>query len=457
MDYNFNIPHQIKKAAEILLKNNFEAYLVGGSIRDFIMGIKPKEFDMATNATPEDMMSIFNHTVPTGIKHGTMLVIIGGMNIEITTFRSDGKYTDGRHPDTIEYAKTIEEDLGRRDFTMNAMALNMKDNTLIDLFDGVKDIEKKIVRAVGVAYDRFQEDGLRIMRAVRFASRLGFEIEKNTYKGITDSKNMLQNIANERIREEFNGIIISDNAFDGVEMLRKTGILEIIIPELLTGYGVEQNKYHKYDVYHHNLKTLAAVEKEEDEHTTLLIKLAALFHDIAKPVVKKNVEKQDEAVYYNHEIVGAAITRRIMNRLKYAKNDVAFVTLLIKCHMFYYQDEWTDGAVRRFMQSVGVENIHSLLKLREADRIGGGKRNTRESDAIPKLLARIDKIIEKENAITVKDLKINGSDLIKEFNLKEGVIIGRILNHLLEIILDEPEKNEYETLLSLAKEYVSAL
>ena len=442
-----DIPAQVKEIARILNMEGFQCFLVGGSVRDSIMGFTPKEYDIATDAKPEDVQRIFKYTIPTGIKHGTVLVILDDMHVEITTFRSDGNYSDGRHPDRVEYTASIEDDLPRRDLTINAMAYNVLDGALIDMFDGMKDIKNKIIRSVGNPYERFTEDGLRIMRAIRFATKLNFNIEKETFDAICRSTGMLASIAYERIREEFNGILISDNPFRGIELLRKTGILALIMPELMQGFGVSQNKFHKYDVYYHILHTIQAVEPLETEELTLLVRLAALFHDIAKPMVQKKVSKQEEPVYYNHEVVGANVAKKIMKRLKYSNAEIDFVALLVRQHMFYYQDEWTDGAVRRFMKAVGVENIKPLLKLREADRIGSGNRKEKESRAIPKLLARIDKIIEEENAITVKDLKINGNDLMKEFNLKPSPIVGKILNYLLELILDEPNLNSKECLI----------
>lgn len=434
----------------------FQCFLVGGSVRDSIMGFTPNEYDIATNAKPEDVQRIFKYTIPTGIKHGTILVILDDMHVEITTFRSDGNYSDGRHPDKVEYTASIEDDLPRRDLTINAMAYNVLDGTLIDMFDGMKDIKNKIIRSVGNPYERFTEDGLRIMRAIRFATKLNFNIEKETFEAICHSTGMLTSIAYERIREEFNGILISDNPFRGVELLRKTGILALIMPELMQGFGVSQNRFHKYDVYYHILHTIQAVEPLETEELTLLVRLAALFHDIAKPMVQKKVSKQEEPVYYNHEVVGANVAKKIMKRLKYSNAEIDFVTLLVRQHMFYYQDEWTDGAVRRFMKAVGIENIKPLLKLREADRLGSGNRKDKESKAIPKLLARIDKIIEEENAITVKDLKINGNDLMKEFNLKPGPIVGKILNYLLDLILDEPSLNDKEKLMEKTKLFLES-
>lgn len=451
-----NIPAPIKEIARILNTEGFQCFLVGGAVRDSIMGFTPKEYDIATNAKPEDVQRIFKYTIPTGIKHGTILVILDDMHVEITTFRSDGNYSDGRHPDKVEYTASIEDDLPRRDLTINAMAYNISDGNLIDMFDGMKDIKNKIIRSVGNPYERFTEDGLRIMRAIRFATRLNFNIEKETFDAICHSTGMLASIAYERIREEFNGILISDNPFRGIELLRKTGILALIMPELMQGFGVAQNRFHKYDVYYHILHTIQAVEPLETEELTLLVRLAALFHDIAKPMVQKKVSKQEEPVYYNHEVVGANVAKKVMRRLKYSNAEIDFVTLLVRQHMFYYQDEWTDGAVRRFMKAVGIENIKPLLKLREADRLGSGNRKDKESKAIPKLLARIDKIIEEENAITVKDLKINGNDLMKEFNLKPGPIVGKILNYLLDLILDEPSLNDKEKLMEKTKLFLES-
>ena len=451
-----DIPAQVKEIARILNMEGFQCFLVGGSVRDSIMGFTPKEYDIATDAKPEDVQRIFKYTIPTGIKHGTVLVILDDMHVEITTFRSDGNYSDGRHPDRVEYTASIEDDLPRRDLTINAMAYNVLDGALIDMFDGMKDIKNKIIRSVGNPYERFTEDGLRIMRAIRFATKLNFNIEKETFDAICRSTGMLASIAYERIREEFNGILISDNPFRGIELLRKTGILALIMPELMQGFGVSQNKFHKYDVYYHILHTIQAVEPLETEELTLLVRLAALFHDIAKPMVQKKVSKQEEPVYYNHEVVGANVAKKIMKRLKYSNAEIDFVALLVRQHMFYYQDEWTDGAVRRFMRAIGIENIKPLLKLREADRLGSGNRKDKESKAIPKLLARIDKIIKEENAITVKDLKINGNDLMKEFNLKPGPIIGKILNYLLDLILDEPNLNDKEKLIEKTRFFLES-
>ncbi|MBI4977388.1 MAG: HD domain-containing protein [Spirochaetes bacterium] len=445
------IPPALTGIAETFAKRGKQCFLVGGALRDTMLGIPVHEYDLASNAHPKEVMSFFRHTVPTGIEHGTVLVIDGGMEVEVTTFRSDGAYTDGRRPDTVQYADTIEEDVSRRDFTINALAYNLATRDFIDLFGGIQDMHKKIIRTVGDPYERFSEDGLRVMRACRFAAKLGFTIEEETFKAIGASLTTFSKVAAERMRDELDGILLSGNLFIGIELMRTSGMLSIVLPELVEGFGVKQNRFHAYDVYYHNLHSAAAVPQQEDERATRLIRLAALLHDVAKPRTQRKVEKQKDLVYYNHEVVGSSMARRVMKRLKYSRAETEFVEHLIRHHMFYYQDEWTDAAVRRFMNTVGMDNIRSLLTLREADRIGNGKKKRGESEAIPKLLRRIDKIIEDENAITVKDLAVNGNDIMVAFKLHPGPIIGMVLTHCLDLILEEPSLNTKEILLEKAR------
>lgn len=448
------LPRYVYAIAEKLTKNGYQVFVVGGAVRDILLGNKPKEFDMATDAHPQAVREIFSRTVPTGIKHGTILVLEAGGEVELTTFRSDGNYSDGRHPDEIHYADSIEEDVSRRDFTINAMAYDIQKKNIIDLFGGKEDLAGKLVRTVGEPHERFREDGLRVMRACRFSAKLSFAIETKTFRAIAECKDVFAKVSVERVREELNGILASSDPVRGIETMRTAGILAMVLPELEGGFGVEQNRFHAYDVYYHNLYTCAAVESGEDEHTTALMRLAGLLHDVAKPVVKKKVKEDEDDVFYNHEVVGAAITRKIMRRLKYSNADIKFVDNLIRNHMFYYRDEWTDGAVRRFMRKVGLENIKPLIALRDADRIGNGKKRRGESEAIKKLLRRIDTVIEEENAMKVTDLAIDGDDLMREFDLKPGQIIGKTLNYLLECVLDEPALNEYDTLKEKARTYI---
>ncbi len=446
-----NIPEDVFRIAEKFIKNNYKIYLVGGVIRDILLGreYNRSEIDLATNAKPGEVKKIFKRVIPTGIKHGTVTVIRNNVNFEITTFRLDGKYSDGRHPDEVEYATTIEEDLKRRDFTINAFAFDLQHQILIDLFNGLDDLKNKIIRTIGDPDERFREDGLRLMRAIRFASVLGFKIDENTYKSISKNIDMLRKVSMERIRDEFVKIIQSDKPSEGIELLRKTEVLRVIMPELLTGFGITQNKFHKYDVYYHNLFTCDVVPKEN-----LAVRLAALLHDISKPYTKRIPEgkKCDEATFYNHEVIGAIVGKKILKRLKFSNAIIDKVTKLIKYHMFYYTDEWTDSAVRRFIRKIGLDLIPELFILRECDRIGSGKKDG-NSYHLKKLQSHIDKILEEENAFSLKDLKVNGYDVMKIKNIPPSPNVGKILNYLLEIVLENPEKNKREELIKLIEEY----
>ncbi len=445
------IPEYVTKLIEILHENGYEGWVVGGSIRDIIMGKEPNDYDVATNATPEKVMKLFRRVIPTGIKHGTVTVLIDNHSIEVTTFRKDGKYIDGRRPVNVSFASTIYEDLSRRDFTINGIAYNPITDEIVDPFNGINDINNKIIRTIGDPVERFSEDGLRCYRACRFSSQLGFKIEENTFEAIEKCLDIASKISEERIRDEIIKIIQSPKPSVGFECMRKSGLLQLTIPELLEGFGVKQNKYHKYDVYYHNLYTCDAAKSNDYR-----IRLAALLHDIGKPFAKREVEDSDtgkKSVFYNHEIIGAAIAKRILKRLKFSNNDINFITHLIRNHMFHYTDDWTDGAVRRFLRKVGIENLDALFELRRADRIGNGLKSG-DSRVLKRFKERINQIIEQENAITVRDLAVNGYDIMNTFNLKPGPIIGKVLNELLEIILDEPEKNKKEILLEIAKEIV---
>ncbi|MGB9621308.1 MAG: CCA tRNA nucleotidyltransferase [Brevinematia bacterium] len=450
--------------SKILKDNSFECYAVGGIVRDIVIYKKiPEEsdWDFATSATPEEMIKIFSKSklkfVPTGIKHGTITVIYKNKEYQITTYRIDKEYLDLRHPSKVEFTKSVKEDLARRDFTINAMALDLITGEFIDEFGGIDDIKNKIIRCVGEPEVRFNEDALRMLRACRFAAKLEFKIEENTLEAIKKDAENITKVSAERIREELIKTLLSRKPSIGIEYMRETGLLKHILPELNDCYGVNQNIYHKYDVYYHSLYTCDIVSELTkditDKKRLYRLKLAALLHDIAKPITRKEVIEngQDLSTFYNHEVIGAAITKRILKRLKFSNDDINYIVRLVRHHMFYYTDEWTDSAVRRFMRNVGLDLIDDLFILREADRIGSGKRKP-GSVSIQKLKERILKIIEEENAISLKDLKVNGYDIMNTLNLKPGPIVGKILNTLLQMVIEEPSLNEKETLLKLAKE-----
>ena len=449
------VPREVKDIIKKLENKKFQAYLVGGCVRDLIRKVEPKDWDVATNANPEEIRKVFPESFMDN-KFGTVNV----SGVEITPFRTEEKYTDKRHPDSVKWAKFIEEDLSRRDFTINAMALRFGSGQaykIIDLFKGQEDLKKKIIRAVGKAEDRFSEDALRMMRAVRFASVLDFKIEAKTSQAIKKNAPWIQAISKERIRDEFLKIIMADKAAEGIEMLRESELLKYIIPELEQGYKIPQAKHHKYDCYQHAVLSLKyAAEQNFNEY----VRLASLFHDVGKPKSKRGTG--EEATFYGHEVVGARMTFQLLERLRFPKKEIEKIVKLVRYHLFYYNvDEVSEASVRRLVRKTGLENINELIQVRMADRIGSGCPK-----AEPYKLRHLRYIIERvsQDPISVKMLKLNGEDLMKLLNIKPGPKIGMILNILLGYVLADPEKNkksllekEAEKLAQFSDQELSAL
>jgi poly(A) polymerase/tRNA nucleotidyltransferase (CCA-adding enzyme) len=435
---------------ETLRQAGHECYLVGGSVRDLILEDFVGDVDFATSAQPKHVMSLFSRVVPTGIRHGTVTVLMGDQSYEITTYRSEGTYVDGRRPENVFFSDTLEEDVIRRDFTINGLAYDIESGEVIDYVGGLRDLEDGIIRTIGDPMERFTEDGLRPIRACRFSARLGFKIDEDTFKAIPRTLDVTRRVSVERIRDEFMKLLQSDQPSVGIENLRVSGLLEIFMPELADTYGVEQNRFHVFDVYYHSIHACDAAPADYP-----LIRLAALLHDIGK-VPTRQMGEDGDYTFYNHEVVGARMVKRIMKRMKFSNEDINRVNNLVLNHMFHYKDEWTDGAVRRFMRKVGVDNIDDLFSLRIADRTGNGSR---EGMPVPmkKLQKRIEKIIEEENAITVRDLDIDGNTVMRECNLSPGPMVGRVLHELLERVLDDPSINENDKLVPLAREICSGL
>lgn len=463
---NFNFPIEIGNIAEKLKEAGFRAYLVGGCVRDLIMGVEPKDWDIATDAVPEKIQRIFPDSVYEN-KFGTVAVkttdygqqttadksVVRSRSavdiVEVTTFRLEGKYTDKRHPDEIKFAKTIEEDLGRRDFTMNAIAAefpipNAQFPKIIDPYGGQKDIKNKIIRTVGEPEARFDEDALRLMRAVRFGVNLGFSIEDKTAEAIKKKTGLLEMIAKERIRDEFVKILTAKNAAAGIQMLEDLNLLRYIMPELREGVGVGQNKHHIYTVWEHNLR---ALDYAAGKNYPLEIRMAALLHDVAKPRTKRG-EGQD-CTFYGHDAVGARMTAKILDRLHFPKQFIEKTARLVRHHLFYYNvGEVTEAGVRRFLNRVGPENVDDFVKVREADRIGSGVPK-----AVPYKLRHLLFMIEKvrRDPISPKMLAVNGEDVMKILGVEPGPKIGRILNILLDEVMENPENNAKENLESRIK------
>jgi len=436
------IPKEVKRVSSQLEKADFEAFIVGGCVRDFLRNVEPADWDVATNAKPEEIKEIFPKsfynnkfftvTVQTRSKKPNL------KEIEITTYRAEAKYSDKRHPDEIKFAKTIKDDLSRRDFTINAMAMDGK-LEITDPFGGQQDLKDKIVRGVGNPEERFSEDALRMMRAVRFATTLNLKIEPATTKAIQKNSPWLQAISKERIRDELLKIIMAEGAADGIELLRKSGLLKYIVPELEENYGVSQNKHHIYDCYTHAILSLKyAAQKKFNK----FVRLAALFHDIGKPRTKEG--EGQEATFYGHEIVSAKMTAQILNRLKFPKKEIEKITKLVRYHLFYYHpDEVGESSVRRLVRKVGPENIEELLQLRMADRIGSGVPK-----AEPYKLRHLRYLIEKvsQDPISVKMLKVSGNNVMKILKIQPGSKVGQILDILLGYVLEDPQKNKKDFL-----------
>lgn len=431
------LPQTVKDFAEIFKKNGFQLYLVGGAVRDCLMGKDVHDYDFATNAKPEDVQKIFRHTIPVGLEHGTVLVLFQNEEFEVTTFRNADN----------TFANSINEDLKCRDFTINAFAYDISNGKIIDLFDGKKDLKNKMICAVDNPTARIQEDPLRMLRACRFAAVLEFYIEPKTIDAIKENVQLIQNVSAERIRDELCKLMTAAKPSCGLELMRTTGLLDIILPELMEGFGFEQNRFHKYDVYYHNVYSC-----DNAPASNLEVRIAALLHDVAKPRTSHEKANDDGNSFYNHEIIGSRMAGRILKRLKFSTAQISHIKHLIKHHMFYYTKEWTDGAVRRFIRNVGAENLEDLFLLRDADRNGNGSKT-----GIPKAFIdfqdKIREIMEIDSALKVTDLDINGRDLIENFQMKQGPIIGEVLNYLLELVLDEPELNKHELLMEKAKEY----
>ena len=435
------IPAGALKILSTLKESGHRAYLVGGCMRDLLLGIPINEWDITTSAKPDQVSKLFAKVIPTGIEYGTVTILFPDGQYEVTTFRSDERYVDGRHPANVTFTDDIHKDLSRRDFSMNALAYDPQTEELIDDFDGQKDLKHKLIKAIGDPLGRFSEDGLRSVRACRFAAKLGFEIEKETFAAISKTLEITEKVAPERIHDEMVKMLKTKKPSIGFELMRRSGLLKLIMPELENCYGVEQpRKFHKYDVYWHSLYSCDAAEP-----SNLALRLAALLHDISKPECKEGFH------FYNHDRIGAEVAKEILRRLRFSNAEIAKVTNLIQNHMFNYESSWSDAAVRRFMRRVGVENLEDLFALRAADT----KAMEREiEDAyLEELKSRIQKIIDEEQALHIKDLKVDGKDVMEILKIKPGPKVGEVLNALLEKVLDDPKLNERETLLKLIKTY----
>jgi len=466
-----NLPPFVKKILDKFLKSGHEIYIVGGAVRDLIMEEEVTDWDFTTNAPPEIILGLF----PNGFydnTFGTVGVVDpkdeknkkSGIKIpiyEITTFRKEMGYSDKRHPDKVSWGKTIEEDLIRRDFTINAMALRPTERgsglqpeasaerqapnfKLIDLYNGQKDIKAKLIRAVGNPNERFSEDALRMMRAIRIATQLGFAIEEKTFKAIKKNIDLLDKISAERIRDELLKLLSYRFAADGYLLLRNSGLAEKILPDVEKGFGVEQKspgRHHTLDVGNHSVQSLRFSKTFNP-----IVNLAILLHDVGKPTVART-KTGGTITFYNHEILGASTARNIAQHLKLSKKDKEKLVTLVRWHQFSVDERQTDKAIRRFIRNVGQANLENMLILRTADRLGGGAKET--SWRLEKFKAKLVEVQKEPFKIT--DLKINGNEIMKELKIHPGPLVGRLLNQLFAEVVDKKIKNEKDILLKRVK------
>lgn len=446
-----DIPKEVKNVAETLENKGFEAYIVGGCTRDLLLGKMPKDWDLTTNAKPEEIQELFpehyanNDFGTVGVKtesEDETLKIL-----EVTPYRSESGYSDARRPDTVTFGVSLEEDLQRRDFTVNALAYRISTEELTDLFNGTSDLNEKRLKTVGNPDERFAEDALRMMRAVRLAAELDFVIESKTMEAIQKNSQQLSRISIERVASEFLRIIASPTPMQGIIFMEKLGLLEHFIPELQKGIGCEQGGIHAYDVYEHNLRTMQAAA---DKNFSLEMRIAGLFHDIAKPHTRRTGGKNKQYTFFGHEVVGARITKEILTRLKLPRELIDEVVSLVRWHMFFSDpDEITLSAVRRTIVRIGENHIDDLLNLRVCDRIGMG-RPKEQPFRFRKYKAMVDEALR--DPISVKMLMINGDRIMELSEEKPGRRLGYILHALLEEALEDAGKNTIEYMESRALE-----
>lgn len=442
----YSIPKPVLTVMKELESKGFEAFAVGGAVRDTLLKLEPKDWDVATNAKPEQIQEVFPDNLYEN-QFGTVTVRTGDdsvAEVEVTTYRVDGGYTDGRHPDAVTFTESLKEDLARRDFTVNAMAFNANGD-IHDPFKGKADLDAKLLRAVGNPTERFDEDALRLMRAVRFAAQLGFGIEEKTLEAVSAQAELLKNVSQERIRDEFIKTIMTPHAGDGIRLFASTKLLDQFLPELTEGIGVDQNHHHVFTVFEHLVKSLEYAVKK---NYSLEVRIASLFHDIGKPESKQG--EGDAATFYNHEHIGAKMVKTIMKRMKFSNEVSEQVHRLVRYHQFYYDtEEVTASSVRRLVKNVGLEHMDELLQVREADRIGSGVPK-----AVPYKLRHLKFMIEQVSTdpISPKMLAVRGDVLMKELGVEPGPRLGLIIKALLADVLEEPKHNTKEYLMELAEQ-----
>ena len=424
------------------------SWIVGGCVRDSLLGKPISDWDVATDALPSELMKLFPKAIPTGLQHGTVTVVMRGQHYEVTTLRGETTYSDGRRPDAVHFVDDIVADLARRDFTINAIAVDPSNGLLVDPFDGRQDLERRTIRCVGKAIERFSEDGLRVLRAARFSATLGFDLDPDTFAAIAPTLDTFRKVSAERVRDEWMKTMKARAPSRAFEIMRTSGILGVSCPEMLEGVGMVQNKWHSLDVWNHALACMDACAGDP------VLRIAALLHDVGKPRSREFSDKTQDYTFYDHDKIGAEIALPIVTRLKFSNDEKDRIVGLVRHHLFHY-DAWSDQAVRRWIKRVGPSLLEDLYLLNEADLRGKGTIFA-DADLLPlvALKAHVEKVLAEGAALSTRDLAIDGNVLIKELGIKPGRIIGQVLEELLELVITDPALNTSEGLLPLAREIV---
>jgi tRNA nucleotidyltransferase (CCA-adding enzyme) len=425
-------------------------WIVGGCVRDLLLGKDVHDWDIATDARPEEVMRLFPRVVPTGVEHGTVSVIVHGVPYEVTTLRGETTYSDGRRPDAVVFVNDIAADLARRDFTINAIAIDPLAPALIDPHGGQHDLAARVLRAVGNAVERFSEDGLRVLRAARFAATLECEIEPETLAAIEPTLATYRKVSAERIRDEWVKTMKARKPSVAFEVMRTTGILRNTVPEMIESVGCEQNRHHAYDVWTHAMACLDACDGDPP------LRIAALLHDIGKPRTRARSEKTGDFTFYSHEVVGAEMAGPILERLRFSNEERERIVSLVRNHLVCYSDEWSDSTVRRWIRRVGRDRVEDLYALNRADVLGKGRDVTADLESLAKLQVRVGGVLAANDALSIRELRVDGNDVMRELGIKPSRRVGEILESLLEKVVEDPKLNEREALLAMIRSFASS-
>jgi tRNA nucleotidyltransferase (CCA-adding enzyme) len=447
-----SVPAEVRELCQRLKEAGHRSWVVGGCVRDELLraqagaaGAPRGDWDIATSALPEQVTTLFRRVIPTGIQHGTVTVLMREGQYEVTTLRGETSYTDGRRPDAVYFVDDIKDDLARRDFTINAIAYDVLEDRLIDPFDGVRDLEQHVLRAVGTAAERFAEDGLRVLRAARFVATLQVELEAETARAIQPSLDSYRKVSAERIRDEWLKAMKAKKPSRAFEVMKDHGLLAITAPEMLESVGCAQNKYHAYDVWGHAMACLDAAPGAP------VLRVAALLHDVGKPRSRAFSDKTNDYTFYEHERIGAEMVEPMLSRLRFSNEERQHITALVRHHLICYDRSWSDAAVRRWLRRVTPELLPDLYQLNEADVLGKGRDVSADLENLAALKLHVERVLAAGAALSTRDLAVDGRVLMQELGMQPGPDLGRILRALLDEVVEDPSKNQRETLLERAR------